>query len=133
MRTGGGGGAAAPLLLRIDRVCVCPELVSELAGAYPTFLSKSDHKCLVVSIAPQARPGVATRERIPTSFLSDDTLVSNLETRLRSQVTTGLGWWEDAHAKIRVAVRKDTPPLRFFGGCGLLAVPHPAKGFCRSP
>ena len=79
-----GGGAAAPLLRRIDRVCVCPELVSELAGAYPTFLSKSDHKCLVVSIAPEARPGVATWERIPTSSLSDDTLVSNLETRLRS-------------------------------------------------
>ena len=95
----GGGGAAAPLLGRIDRVCVRPELVSDMAGAYPAFLSKSDHKCLVLSIAPQARPGVATRERIPTSFLSDDTLVSNLETRLRSQVTTGLGCWEDAHAK----------------------------------
>ena len=75
--------------------------MSELAGAYPTFLSKSDHKCLVVGLAPQARPGVATRERIPTSFLSDDPLVSNLETRLPSQVTTGLGWWEDAHAKVR--------------------------------
>ena len=82
-------------------MCVCPELVSELAGAYPTFLSKSDHKCLVVSIVPQARPGVATRDRIPTAFLSDELLVSNLETRLRAQVTTGLGWWEDAHAKIR--------------------------------
>ena len=57
----------------------------------------------MVSIAPRAHPSVATRERVPTSFLSDDTLVSNLETRLRSQVTTGLGlnWWEEAHAKIR--------------------------------
>ena len=82
-------------------MCVCPELVAELAGAYPTFLSKSDHKCLVVSIAPGAHMSVATHERIPTSFLSDDTLISNLETPLRTQVTTGLGWWEEAHAKIR--------------------------------
>ena len=96
-----GTGSVAPLLRRIDRVCVCPELASELAGAYPTFLSKSDHKCVVVSMAPRVHPTVATREGIPTSFLSDEATVPNLLTRLRAQLSTVLAWWEEAHTKIR--------------------------------
>ena len=79
---------------------MCPELASQLAGAYLTFLAKSAHKCIVVSMSPRVHPSLATRERIPTTFLADERTVSNLVTRLRAQLSTGLGWWEEGHTKI---------------------------------
>ena len=102
----GPGVSESRLLRRIDRVCLYLNLFCAVSGAHPTFLAKSDHKYVVVSITPSTSSAIArqpAREYVPTSFLGDEAVVSNLATRLQAQSEMGLVWWQVAHKKVKLA------------------------------
>ena len=86
---------------RLDRILIPSVFSTNLEGCYPTFLAFSDHKAVVVSLAPRLFSPKNKRPFVPTSFLTDTPTVDSLKKEISALTSGGLDWWGQAQSLIR--------------------------------
>ena len=83
-------------LRRIDRVHVPEVMTASVAGAY-TVLTGSDHRGVVIQLAPRTVEVGRPRPKFPEAMLADEVAMLRLQERIHSLTTdSALEWWQEA-------------------------------------
>ena len=86
---------------RIERVHVPEAMTPRVAGAY-TILTGSDHRGVVIHLAPPSVEVGRPRQKFPEAMLADEVAILQLQGRVRSlQVESPLEWWQAAQSVVR--------------------------------
>ena len=88
-------------LHRIDKVHVPEAMTPSVAGAY-TILTGSDHRGVVIQLAPPSIEVGLPRQKFPQAMLADEVAMPRLQERVHSlEVESLLEWWQAAQSIVR--------------------------------
>ena len=88
---------------RLDKIYLSKDISTAVDSRFTTFVGKSNHKAVVLSMGPKGPPGTGMRPRLycPTSFPVNWEMGQAISQQLESIQDIGTQWWDTAWGVIR--------------------------------